>query len=94
MDEILYNFAANHEQLDGIGRNLNEIQDIRSDIVQILGALGEVFGGDTWIAMQAKGHSILTALDDKVVESNGTQQGAVNKQDEMQAQDRTLSRQI
>ncbi|HEY9305967.1 MAG TPA: hypothetical protein VIO95_16890 [Mycobacterium sp.] len=90
-DTILYQYGANYDALDGIKQALNDAMALREDVAKVFNALSGVYEGEAATALQTTHQSISQQLDQLILDMQGTQQQAVDRQGLTASQDHQLA---
>ncbi|MCP9271548.1 hypothetical protein [Mycolicibacterium arenosum] len=88
---IHYNYGANYEQLDAIKATLNDANALREDVNSVFTALADVYEGEAAAALQTAQIQVTQQLDAAILEIQGTQQAAVDRQAMTAEHDRSLA---
>jgi hypothetical protein len=90
-DTIFYNYGANYNQLDAIKSALNDAEALRGDVNTVFNALADVYTGTAAGALQAAHQQVSQQMDQLVLDMQGTQGQAVERQALTASQDSQLA---
>lgn len=88
---IHYNYGANYEQLEAIKATLNDAAALREDVNQVFTALADVYTGEAAAALHSAHQQVTQQMDGCILECQGTQQAAVDRQGMTASQDHQLA---
>ena len=80
MDEIFYNYGANHDHLDGIHTHIGNAEAMREDVHKVFTALAYVYDGEAAGALQAAHQQCTQLMDGHICDMRATHQHAVDRQ--------------